>query len=227
MDIKDILKKSRSSNKDEIWVNKFDEESAQEFREDLLDAAKGDPQRPIVIYIDSYGGLLDSLAKMLATMDEISNPLITVCMGKAMSCGAVLLSHGDIRFCDKYSRVMIHEASGGAGGDVHDVHADAEELKRVNTKFLGLLADNCGIKGGYQGLREMIKNQDGRDCYLDADAAVKFGIVDVVGLPKVDQQTVNSVTMLPEKKRVRKFSKIQNQPKNKASKTKKAKTDSK
>ena len=184
---------------DEIWVNDFTEESAQKFREAVLDDAKGDPLRPIVIYIDSYGGQVDALAKMIETMDELPNPMITVAVGKAMSCGAMLLSHGDVRFCGKHARVMVHEASGGTSGDVHDMYADAEEMKRLNRYFMGMLAKNCGIKGGYDALRKMIKSQDGRDSYMNADAALEFGIVDAIGMPKIQRMKLYQVEVTPPK----------------------------
>ncbi len=205
---------------DEIWVNKFDEEHARKFRQELKSAAKGDPKKPIVVYIDSYGGFVDSLASMIEAMDEIPNPIITVCHGKAMSCGAVLLSHGDIRFCGKNSRIMVHETSSGTAGDVHDMYADATESKRLNKWFIGLLAKNCDIKGGYETIRKMIKDQDGRDRYMDADEAVKFGIVDAVGTPRIDEATMYSISLAPAKKKLR-------EDKKSAKNTKKKKPDSK
>jgi ATP-dependent Clp endopeptidase proteolytic subunit ClpP len=186
---------------DEIWVNDFTEESAQKFRESLLEEAKGDLLRPIVIYIDSYGGQVDSLAKMIETMDELPNPIVTVAVGKAMSCGSILLSHGDVRFCGNHARIMIHEVSGGAVGDVHDVSADVEEMKRLNRYFMGILAKNCGIKGGYDVLRKMIKGQDGRDNYMDAVEALKFGIVDAIGMPKINRMKLYQVEATPRKVR--------------------------
>lgn len=193
--------KSSKPESSEIWVNKFDEDSAQEFRDKVLDASKDNPSEPIIIYIDSYGGYVDSLAKMIETMDEVPNPFVTVCMGKAMSCGAILLSHGDIRWCGRHSRVMIHEVSGGVQiGDVHDMHNDAVEAKRLNKHFLGLLAKNCKIQGGYEGLRKMIKGKDGRDIWLDSDQSVKFGIVDAVGVPKLAKVCVHEVFTTPAKK---------------------------
>lgn len=187
---------------DEIWVNEFTEESAQEFREALIAEAKGDIMRPIVIYIDSYGGQVDALAKMVETMDEIPNPIVTVAVGKAMSCGAVLLSCGNVRFCGKHARIMIHEMSGGTHGDVHDMNADAEEMKRLNRYFMGILAKNCGIKGGYDSLRKIIKGQDGRDTYMDAQAALAFGIVDAIGMPKVNRMKLYQVENTPDKPRL-------------------------
>jgi|SRR5581483_4946541 len=191
---------SRSAE-DEVWVVEFTEESAQQFRDQVMKKSKMDPNEPIVVYIDSYGGLVDSLAKMIETMDEVPNPIVTAVVGKAMSCGAILLSHGDIRWCGKHSRIMIHEVSGGTQGDVHDMHADTIETKRLNKYFLGLLANNCGIKGGYEGLRKLIKQHDGRDLYLDAQSAVKFGIVHAVGVPKVTPVTLYDVQTAPAKKR--------------------------
>lgn len=169
----------------EIWVNQFTEESAAKFREQVLKIALRDPNMPIIVYIDSYGGYVHSLAKMIDTLDQLANPIITVCMGKAMSCGAILLSHGHHRYCAPNSTVMIHEVSSGTFGDVHDIHNDTLETKRLNEHFLGLLARNCGIKTGYKGLRKLIKERDGRDLYLDPRAAVKFGIVDEVGTPAI------------------------------------------
>lgn len=199
----------RNGSSDEIWVTRFDERSAQEFRDAVLARAKESQSEPIVVYIDSYGGYVDSLAKMIETMDEISNPFITVCMGKAMSCAAILLSHGDARFCGRHSRVMIHEVSGGTEGDVHDMHADAVETKRLNKYFMGLLAKNCKISGGYEGLRKLIKARDGREMYMDANESLKFGIIDHVGIPKVLTLAMSEVVVLPEKKKreVKDFSK--------------------
>lgn len=174
----------KKSKSDEIWVNKFTEESAQKFREQIFEKAKVSADKPIVIYIDSYGGYVDALAKMIASMDELPNPKITVCMGKAMSCGAMLLSHGDYRFCDKHSTVMVHEVSAGAGGDVHDMYNSAQETKRMNEYWLGILAKNCGMKN-YAELRKYIKDHDGRDLYFNAERAKEFGIVDAVGTPQI------------------------------------------
>jgi ATP-dependent protease ClpP protease subunit len=135
---------------------------------------------------------------MIETLDEVPNTIVTACMGKAMSCGAVLLSHGDVRFCGKHSRVMIHETSSVTSGDVHDMHADIIETKRLNEYFLGLLAKNCGYKS-YEEIRQLIKKQDGRDMYMDANSALEFGIVDAVGVPKIRANTMYEVSLVQEK----------------------------
>ena len=171
---------------DEIWVYKFDEEASHKFRLQIRGKSKEDPNQPIVIYIDSYGGNVDGMAKMIDTMDETPNPKITVCMGKAMSAGAILLSHGDMRFCSKGSRIMIHELSSGSLGNVREIKNDTDELIRVNEVWMGLLAKNCCIPGGYKGLCEIIKNNNNQNIYLSAENAKKIGIVDEVGVPALN-----------------------------------------
>lgn len=216
-------KRNKRHSANEIWVNKFDEDAAQDFREDILAAAAGDPKRPITVYIDSYGGYVDALAKMIETLDEVPNPIITVCMGKAMSAGAVLLSHGDIRFCGKHSRVMIHEMSSGTSGNINDIKTDTQEAERLNRWGMSLLAKNCGLKGGYEAIRKVFKDKDGRDIYLDAHEALKFGVVDAVGLPRVEEASMYAISMVQPKTSIKR---AMNQPKA-ATKTPAKKTDSK
>ncbi|CAM6003938.1 unnamed protein product [Sphagnum balticum] len=202
MDMDKLFGKKRDS--DEIWVTEFTADAALDFRDELIEASKSDPLKPIIVYIHSYGGAVDALASMIETMDEIPNPIITVCQGVAMSCGAMLLSHGDIRFIGKHSRVMIHEVSGGTAGDVHDIGADAQEIKRLNRHFMNMLAKNCNIKGGYDALRKMIKDQDGRDRYMNAEESVKFGIVDAIGMPRVNRMKLYQVEITPPKDKITK-----------------------
>jgi ATP-dependent Clp endopeptidase proteolytic subunit ClpP len=184
------------SKSNEIWVTKFDEEHAQKFRHAVMEVAKSDPSRPVIVYIDSYGGYVDALAKMIETLDEIPNPIITACMGKAMSCGAILLSHGDVRFLGRHSRVMVHEVSSGTIGNVQDMKEDVKETVRLNEYFMGLLAKNCGFKN-YAEFRAVIKDQDGRDRFLAGQDAIEFGIVDTIGLPKVSARVTFEVAKSP------------------------------
>lgn len=174
---------SRGNGK-EIWVNEFTEQSAQMFREQVLERSEFDANMVLVVYIDSFGGSADALAKMLATMDEVPNRFVTVAMGKAMSCGAILLSHGDIRYVDKYATVMIHNIQSVAVGDSTHIRASSEEIERVNRTFLGLLATNCGKT--YDELQTIIKSTtDSKDLYMGAKEALQFGICDFIGLPQM------------------------------------------
>lgn len=182
----------------EIWVTTFNQEHAQKFRKAVLATSKSNPDKPIIIYIDSYGGYVDSLAKMIETLDEVPNPIITASMGCAMSCGAMLLSHGDVRFLGPNSRIMVHEVSSGTIGNVQDMKEDVKETVRLNEHFIGLLARNCGFKN-YEEFRAVIKEQDGRDRFLVGADALKFGIVDVIGIPKVTTKTIYEISKQPIK----------------------------
>lgn len=168
----------------EICVNEFTEKSAACFRKQILYRSEIDSDAPIVIYIDSYGGYVDSLAKMIETMHEVPNKFITVCMGKAISCGAILLSHGDVRYCGGFSRVMIHNVSASSWGDVYSLKVSSDQSMKMNKRFIGLLANNCGLT--YEELQAKIKTTDcSREIWLDADQAKKFGIVDEIGIPSL------------------------------------------
>ena len=183
----------------DILVNSFDEQGAKEFRAQVLALANlGGPELPIVVYIDSYGGYADSLASMLETMDEVPNVFVTVAIGKAVSCGAILLSHGDYRFCGRYARVMIHEVKSGAYGSVDDMKNDTKETERLNLMFMELLAKNCGLPG-FKELKEKLRAHDGDDIWMGPDEAVAFGICDLIGMPKLVPVIQYQCAALPAK----------------------------
>jgi ATP-dependent Clp endopeptidase proteolytic subunit ClpP len=185
----------------EIWVNHFDEKSAQKFRDHVMRIAERGEDIVIPVYIDSYGGYVDSLAKMIETMDNVPNRFITICMGKAMSCGAILLSHGDIRYCGKYSRVMIHNVHAGSWGEAYELKSTSDETLRMNKLFMELLAKNCGK--GYQELQDEIRaTTSGKEIWMDGNDAFKFGIVDHVGTPLVTPVVQFAINTVPEKERL-------------------------
>lgn len=186
----------------EIWVNEFTEKSAQKFREQVIMASeRGGPQLIIPVFIDSYGGYVDSLAKMIEVMDSVPNRFATIVSGKAMSCGAILLSHGDIRYCGPYSRVMIHNIHGGTWGDVYDKEQSAKESMRMQRVFMGLLAKNCGLT--YAQLEAKIKESiSSKEIWLDANEAFEFGIIDHVDTPTFTPVVQMAVDSAPTKKRL-------------------------
>lgn len=183
---------------EDVIVNSFNEESARQFRKQVMMRNSQDPNMPIVVYIDSYGGYLDSLNSMLETIGQVSNPIITVCIGKAMSCGAVLLAAGDHRFCGKFSRVMIHQSTGGDIGPVEGLQKNVDECKRVNDMFMSFLAKRCSKS--LSELKQIIKDNESRDFYLDADQSKKFGVVDFVGTPIIKPIVMYQVEVAPDKK---------------------------
>lgn len=169
----------------EIIVNDFTEESAKAFRETLYKQVAIDPDIPIIIYIDSYGGEIDALTHMLDIIDSVPNHIITACIGKAMSCGAVLLSHGDTRYISPNARVMIHQASGGVRGTTNEAKTDVKELSRLNDEMLKLLAKNT--KRSIKEIKKIFDNN--LDKYLNPKEVIKFRIADTIGVPKLMQHT--------------------------------------
>lgn len=169
-----------------IWVNDFCQDAASKICAEILRVAERDETEPIILYIDSYGGDVHALASVISVVDSIPNPLITIATGKAISCGAILLSHGDIRYAGKHSTVMIHEVSSSPGYmNVNDLKIDTKETERLNDHFIGLLAANCGKS--LESVRSMFK--DRREIYMSPPEAMKFGIIDEIGIPLFEKHT--------------------------------------
>lgn len=174
----------------EIWFNgEFSSENAGKLRKELKNLETINKLKPIMIYIDSYGGNVDALNMLIDTFNEIENEIITVCMGKAMSCGAVLLSCGDKRFISKNSRVMIHEVSTFDWGKVSELKNNLEETSRLNEGLLKLLSANT--KKSLRQLKKLLKDRP--DAYFNAEQSLKLGIVDYIGTPKIIEKTVYEI----------------------------------
>ena len=140
----------------------------------LLDADKAGEE--IKFYINSPGGVVTSGMVIYDTMKMLSSPVSTICMGLAASMGSILLSGGvkGKRFIYPHGEVMIHQPS--LGGHIRGVSADleiqAEQTRRVKEIGAKILAENCG-----KSVDQIMKDFD-RDYWMDADQAIKYGIVD-------------------------------------------------
>jgi len=166
-----------------LWVHEFNTESATEFIQNLQKLDASPLVSVIIIRVDSYGGEIYALLSMLEAIDQCETPIYTVCSGKAMSAGAVLLAAGDKRFIGKYSTVMIHQASSDASGTNAQVQVDAAETQRLQEILLTLLAKFCSTTK--PALKQLIKDKVGADIYLTPRQALDLGIVDAIGLPKI------------------------------------------
>lgn len=175
-----------------IWVREITPPSAELFAARIFKMSSEDPERPILIYIDSPGGYIDSLMSMLSALDFVPNPIITVAMGEAASCASVLLSHGDARFASPYCRIMIHEATGGGVGNVHDAKNQVAELEYANERLIYLLARNCGKTR--DAIAQLIL-QTRRDVYLSPEEAKSLGLIDHIGVPTITPFTAYNVAV--------------------------------
>jgi len=165
-----------------ITVNEFTTESAAKFR-GMVALAVHTGQTVIPVVIDSYGGEVYSLISMLDTIDACPVPVATFATGKAMSCGAVLLTAGapGLRFVGPSACVMIHEVASGAKGKIEEIKADVQESERLNKMIFGRMAKNCKRNETY--FQDIIHEKNHADWYLTAEDALKHGVVDHIKVP--------------------------------------------
>ena len=134
------------------------------------------PTKDISLYINSPGGSVTAGLAIYDTMQDVSCPVATICMGQACSMAAILLAAGEKgkRSILPNARVMIHQPSGGAEGQASDIIISSRELQRINEVTRRLMALHTGRS------EEDIAKDILRDYYMDADDALSYGIVDKV-----------------------------------------------
>ena len=142
----------------------------------LLFLESEDPKKDIYMYINSPGGVITSGLSILDTMNYLKCDVSTVCFGQAASMGAVLLANGadKKRFALPNSRVMIHQPLGGARWQASDIEIQAKEILTLKDKLNKILADKTK-----QSLKK-IQTDTERDFFMNAEEAVKYGIIDEV-----------------------------------------------
>ena len=168
-----------------VVVNKFDEQAADEFR-NKFSIAQSTGQNVIPVVIDSYGGQVYSLMSMISTIRSSKIPVATIAEGKAMSCGAVLLSFGQegMRFMDPDATVMIHDVASGQHGKNEEVKASAAETDRLNKKIFEMMAQNCGKPKDFF-LKE-IHERGHADWFLEAEECKEIGLVNEARVTSFD-----------------------------------------
>jgi ATP-dependent Clp protease protease subunit len=167
-----------------IRVNKFNEKAALEFATKVA-VAHSTGQKVIPVVIDSYGGEVYSLMSMISSIESSELPVATIVEGKAMSCGAVLLSFGEqgMRFADPNATIMIHDVSSGGWGKIEELKADVKEAERLDEKIYTMMARNCGKKDDY--FKKKVFNKKHADWFMDADEAKRHGLVNQLRVPKL------------------------------------------
>jgi ATP-dependent Clp protease, protease subunit len=155
----------------------IDDASANDVMAQLLYLESVDPDRDIIMYINSPGGSFTSLMAIYDTMQFARPDVQTYCLGQAASAAAVLLAAGTPgkRFALPNSRILIHQpAMEGVYGQVSDLQIQADEIQRVRRLMESTLARHT--------LRdaEQIRTDIERDKILTADEARDYGIVDEV-----------------------------------------------
>lgn len=167
-----------------IRVNKFDEEAATKFTEDMA-KAHNTGQSIIPIVIDSYGGQVYSLMSMITEIQNSRLPVATIVEGKAMSCGAMLFGMGNIgnRYVGPNATVMIHDVSSGMWGKIEEIKADVKEADRLQNTIFKMLARHCGHKDEDYFMK-ILHKKGHADWFLTAKKAIKHKVADHVGVPE-------------------------------------------
>ena len=152
--------------------------SAKEIVNKLLYLEAVKPGEEIKLYINSPGGVVTSGMVIYDTMQMISSPVSTICMGLAASMGSILLSAGTKgkRYIYPHGEVMIHQPSLGGYFQANSADIEIQATQIRKTKELGakILAENCG-----KTVEQIMKDFD-RDYWMNAEEAVGYGIVDSV-----------------------------------------------
>jgi ATP-dependent Clp protease protease subunit len=142
----------------------------------LLHLESEDPDKDIMVYINSPGGEITGLFAIYDTMQYIKADVQTICVGQAASAAAVLLAAGEPgkRFILPHARVLIHQPHGGAAGQAVDIEIQAKEIVRMRQLLDEMLAHHTG-----QSVDRVGKDTD-RDFIMSAQEAKEYGIVDEV-----------------------------------------------
>jgi ATP-dependent Clp protease protease subunit len=156
-----------------LW-GAVDDKSAKDITNRLLYLEAMEPGKEIKFYINSPGGIITSGMVIYDTMQMITSPVSTICMGMAASMGSILLSGGEKgkRFIYPHGEVMIHQPSGGGQGTSADLEIMAIQILKAKQLGAKILADNCG-----QSYDKVMEDFD-RDYWMDAKESMAYGIVD-------------------------------------------------
>ena len=140
----------------------------------LLDSEN--PEKDIMLYINSPGGSVTAGLAIYDTMQHIRADVQTICLGQAASMGAFLLCSGTKgkRMALPHSRVLIHQPLGGAQGQATDIEIQAQEILRIKKTLNEIMASNTG-----QSIKKIEKDTD-RDYIMTPQEALEYGMIDKV-----------------------------------------------
>lgn len=142
----------------------------------MLFLQSDDPKADIHLYVNSPGGSITAGMAIYDTMQFVTCDVATYCVGQAASMGAVLLTAGtkEKRFALPNARIMIHQPLAGMQGTAEEIMIHARELQRIKQRMNEILLKHTG-----HSLKKIEKDTD-RDCFMSAEEAKKYGLVDNV-----------------------------------------------
>ena len=156
--------------------SEIDDDVANSIVAQLLLLDSENPEKDIMLYINSPGGVITAGMAIYDTMKLIKADVSTICLGDAASMGAFLLSGGTKgkRLALPNARIMIHQPLGGAKGQATDIEIEAKEILRMKSMLNGLLSEHTGQK------LETLKKDTERDNFMTAQEALEYGLIDKI-----------------------------------------------
>ncbi len=150
----------------------------------LLELQAKGPNRDINLYINSPGGSVDDTLAIYDTMQFLSCPVATYCVGQAASGAALILASGakGKRYALPHSKIMVHQPWGGVTGQATDIRIQAEEILKAKKLLNELLAMHTGRDVA------MIERETERDRYMSPTEAKEYGIVDEIVTRESDEK---------------------------------------
>ena len=154
----------------------IDDTVANDVMAQILTLESMDPDRDIIMYINSPGGSFTALTAIYDTMQFVRPDVMTICLGQAASAAAVLLAGGTKgkRYALEHSRILIHQPYSEGGGQGSDIEIQAREILRMRNLLEDLLARHSNKS------REDIEKDIERDKILTAQEAVEYGLIDQI-----------------------------------------------
>jgi ATP-dependent Clp protease protease subunit len=134
------------------------------------------PDRDIMLYINSPGGVVTSGLAIYDTMQYVKCDVATICMGQAASMGALLLAAGVAgkRYSLPHARILIHQPLGGFSGQASDIDIQAQEILRTRERLNEILVKHTGQSF------DKIRQDTDRDKFLSAGEAKEYGLIDEI-----------------------------------------------
>ncbi len=156
--------------------DEIDDDLANSIVAQLLLLDSENPEKDIMLYINSPGGVITAGMAIYDTMQLIKADVSTICIGEAASMGAFLLCSGakGKRMALPSARIMIHQPLGGAQGQATDIELEAKEILRMKKMLTEIIAENSG-----QEVEKVVADCE-RDHYLSAQEAMEYGLIDKV-----------------------------------------------
>jgi ATP-dependent Clp protease protease subunit len=177
----------RTTNTPSIWVNNFTEEDSKEFFVDFNMLNSDDTVQNIVLYIDSYGGDIDSLSAMCELIEASTKPIITIGIGKVMSAGAMLMAMGTpgMRYAGELTDIMYHRMHiDFMFSDVEVAKSVLEHLAKNNEKWLKKVVSRSKLS--WKEFNQKLKEKNG-EWWMTSKEALKYGFIDQIGIPMIKE----------------------------------------